>query len=347
MPILATINTLTGFPIVEEGSVRLAPLAALRDIAVRHGLPLAERLADPESTATFAEVGHFLNAMAAATATEHVSLVASSSATLDSMGPIGGIARGARDVGAALRGLILALHLHDRVTVATLETANGRATLGTVALGLSQVEGAAHVADLTMVACFNILRELCGPDWRAQEVYLARRAPRDPRPWSAHFRVSPTFDAERNALVFDAAWLGRPVAPGRAPAGAASFESVVLRHPLDPPARVRRLCVRAIIEGTPTVDRVAALCATSRRTLNRHLATAGTTAQAELIAVKLAIAKQLLEGTGLSMTEITHLLGYTDGSAFTRAFRAVEGVAPSRWRAMQARPPRLARPEVL
>ena len=335
------INTLTGFPILKEGSVRLAPLAALRDLAVRHRLPLAERLDDPECTATFAEVGHLLNALIESTGLEHVALLVSPSATLDSLGPIGALARGARDVGSALRGLILALHLHDRVTVATLAVGPGRATLGTVALGLSGVEGAAPIADLTMVACFNILRELCGPEWRPQEIHLARRMPRDPRPWASLFRVPPIFDAERNALVFDVAWLKQPVAPGRVPVGAASLESVVSLNPLDLPARVRRLCVRAIIEGNPTVDRVAALCAVSRRTLNRQLAARDTTAQAELVAVKLAIAKQLLEGTSLSLAEIGHLLGYTDGSAFTRAFRTAEGMAPSRWR------PRPARPEVL
>ena len=330
------INTLTGFPILKEGAVRLAPLAALRDLALRHGLPLADRLADPESSATFAEVGHLLKALAGATGSEHVGLLVGPSATLDSTGPIGGLARGARDVGSALRGLILALHLHDRVTVPSLETADGRATLGTVPLGLSGIAGAAAVADVTMVACFNILRELCGPEWRPREVRLARRAPRDPRPWTALFRVPPLFDAERNALVFDAAWLQRPVARGRAPAGAAALESVVSLNPPDPPARVRRLCVQAIIEGNPSVDRVAALSAVSRRTLNRQLAVFGTTAQAEMIAVKLAVARQLLDSTGLSLTEITHLLGYTDGSAFTRAFRAAEGVPPSLWRSRRS-----------
>lgn len=328
------INTLTGLPIVREGSVRLAPLAALRDSAQRHRLALADRLTEPESTATLAEIGHFLNALAIADRCEHIGLRASPGATLESMGPIAGLARGAGTVGAALRGLILALHLHDRVTVPTLESADGRAILGTVTLATGRIEGAAHVADLTMVACFNILQTLCGPEWRPDEVRLARHAPGDARPWTSLFRVPPSFDAERNVLVFDAAWLRRPVAPGGGLADASSLASVAALHPLDPPARVRRLCVRAIIEGRPTVDRVSELCAVSRRTLNRQLATHGTTAQAELIAVKLAMAKQLLEGTCLSLTEIAHLLGYTDGSAFTRVFRTAEGVAPSRWRAM-------------
>ncbi len=343
------INALTGMPIVAEGAVRVAPLAALPTLAAARGVSVAallptlgllpDLLDDPENTALPAEVGALLAATVKATGCEHLALLASAEIRLDSLGPIGGLALGARDVGAALRGLIMALHLHDRVTVPALEVGDDHATLSTIPLGAT-IAGAGYIADLTVGACFNILRGLCGPQWRATAVHLARRAPPDARPWINRFRVTPSFNAERNAVVFDAAWLKRPVEAGAvptpAPTPALSLESVGAQHPLDPPARIRRTCVRAIIEGYPTVDRLARLEGLSRRTLNRELAAFGTTAQAELTRVKLAIARQLLEGTDLSLTRIAHMLGYTDGSAFTRAFRSGEGQVPSQWRAARS-----------
>ena len=81
-----------------------------------------------------------------------------------------------RNAAEALRGLLLALHLHDRATVPNLSTAGDTAIFGTVPLG-ELAAGGAEVADLTMMACHNLVRELCGPGWRPREVQLARRAP--------------------------------------------------------------------------------------------------------------------------------------------------------------------------
>ena len=335
------VNALTGFPVIREGCVRLAPLAALPAVAADRGVSMSGLLEsvglapdlfeDLENTATMADIGRLLAASAAALGCEHVALDLARRITLNTLGPIGALSRQAPNVGAALRGLILALHLHDRVTVPTLNFVEGRAALGAVPIGPATV-GAAYIADLTTAACAAIVQGLCGTGWRPQEVHLARRRPRDPRPWAALFRVPPKFDAETNRVIFDAAWLKHPVAADGTAVGADPFGSILSLHPLDPPARVRRFCVTAIMEGNPTVQRVARLGGVSRRTLNRQLATFGTTAQAELIRVKLAIARQLLEGTDLSLTEIAHLLGYADGSAFTRAFRSAEGISPSQWR---------------
>jgi AraC-like DNA-binding protein len=49
--------------------------------------------------------------------------------------------------------------------------------------------------------------------------------------------------------------------------------------------------------------------------------------------VRYEIARQLLEGTRLPLAEIAATLGYSDPSAFTRAFRRWSGHAPAAWRA--------------
>ena len=335
------INTLTGFRIVAEGHLRVAPLAALPRVMAAHGAAIADvlhaadlppgLLDDADQTAPVGDLARLLAVAARTIRCDHVGLLVGGDITLDTVGPVGGVVRGAPDVGSALRGLIMALHLHDRATVPALQRSEGRATLSTIPLGAIE-DGVAHVADLTMVACFNIMRGLCGGGWRAVEVSLARRAPGDIRPYARLFGVAPRFDAERNALVFPASWLKRPVCPAGSPPAGPAIDEVTSLYPLDPPARVRRACVRALFEGNATVTRIARLNGWSRRTLNRHLAPFGTTAQAELLQVKLGVAKQLLGGTDLALTEIGHLLGYADGSAFARAFRKVEGQAPSRWR---------------
>lgn len=334
------INDVTGLPVHADGLLRIAPFAALPAAVSSCGASFAPILAeaglapqafdDSETRIGVLQAGRLLALSAQRTACPHIGLLAGRGLGLATLGRIGELARGARDVAAALRGLIVALHMHDRVTVPTLSVRGGTASLSTVAIGDLR-DGAAEIADLTMCACFNILRELCGAGWKPLAVRLARRPPPSRRPYIVAFGPTLGFDAEYNTLSFDQSWLRRPVNP-QAQARPDPLARMADRHPLDAPAQVRRACVQAVIEGMPTVERLASLMGLSRRTLNRRLALNGTTARTELVRVRMGIARQLLAGTDLPLAEIADLLGYGDPSAFTRAFRGELDNAPSTWR---------------
>ena len=72
-------------------------------------------------------------------------------------------------------------------------------------------DGVVHVADGALAAIFNIMRDLCGPDWKPTEVWFAHPPPADAGPFQRYFPAPLRFDAERNAVVFATAWLRRPV----------------------------------------------------------------------------------------------------------------------------------------
>jgi AraC-like DNA-binding protein len=48
--------------------------------------------------------------------------------------------------------------------------------------------------------------------------------------------------------------------------------------------------------------------------------------------VRRANARRLLEDTEIPLSELAGILGYSEASAFTRAFRRWEGTSPARWR---------------
>lgn len=333
------LNELTGFPVLRAGTLRVAPLCGVPDLLNKFGVQpgptfreagvSVKLLANPENTIEIEKAGHLLESCVADTGCVPFALLLGERVSLDSLGPIGALSRGARDVGSALRGLVLALHLHDRVTIPMLRCIDRDAELTTIPLG-GLVRGAPEVADLTMMACRNIVRELAGPGWSPREVRLARRAPLDRRFYERCFAAPVRFDCDHNSLVFDATWLARPVvSDARA---AISLEQVAEDHPLDLVGVIRRACVQAILEGDRRVARLASLAQCSSRTLNRRLALDGTTARSEMNRVKLEMAMQLLTATDLPLIEMSALLGYADAAAFTRAFRAGVGTAPSVWR---------------
>lgn len=71
------------------------------------------------------------------------------------------------------------------------------------------VEAIDQVGDGAIAVYYNILRELCGPDWQPTEAWFAHRRPADVTPFREFFRVPLRFDAEQFALVFPAALLKR------------------------------------------------------------------------------------------------------------------------------------------
>jgi len=83
--------------------------------------------------------------------------------------------------------------------------------------------------------------------------------------------------------------------------------------------------------------------ALARRTFNRRLSQYGTTYQQVLEAVRVEAAQQLLRETALSIGDIAGALGYTEPSAFVRAFRRWMSTPPGAWRrqAVESAPDRI------
>lgn len=91
---------------------------------------------------------------------------------------------------------------------------------------------------------------------------------------------------------------------------------------------VRRAVAAFAREGEPSLDRVAALLHTSPRTLHRRLAERELGFRELLDDTRSRLAQQHLADPGLSLAEVALLLGYSEQSAFTRAFRRWTGQTP-------------------
>jgi AraC-like DNA-binding protein len=98
--------------------------------------------------------------------------------------------------------------------------------------------------------------------------------------------------------------------------------------------------LRQMLDGTmPTLARLSARAGLSRRTLQRRLVGTGTSFRRLLRRVLHAAADDLLAPGDLSQGEIAFLLGYSEVSAFSRAYRGWTGHAPG----ATLSPPRRAR----
>jgi len=103
---------------------------------------------------------------------------------------------------------------------------------------------------------------------------------------------------------------------------------------------VRRLLTKRVPAGEATIGSVARELATTPRTLQRRLASAGLSFQDLVEQTRQEIAEKYLTDLSLSIAEVSYLLGYSEPSALHRAFKRWKGVTPQAFRESQrAYPP--------
>lgn len=328
---------------VNEGHLRVGPLIEvppiLRELDIdpveiinRVGLDMT-LFENSESMISFTAMGRLLNECAARTQCPHFGLLVGQRSGPDCMGVIGGLSQQMPDVGSALRSLILHLHLHDRGAVPVLSVKQGIVVLSYL-IYQKEVEGSNQIYDGAIAIAFNIMRALCGPAWRPNEVLFSHRSPDDIGPYRHFFQAPLRFDMEKTALAFPAKWLDRAV-PGADPRLRQQLEQRIaalesLDH-RDLVGQLRSVLRTLLITQRCSLEQVAQLFSMHRRTLNRRLEEQDCTFQGLVDEIRYEIARQLLENTRMSMGQIAAILDYSDASAFTRAFRRWSGTTPTAW----------------
>lgn len=150
------------------------------------------------------------------------------------------------------------------------------------------------------------------------------------------FRVPVTFRAARNALRINPVWLDAAFDGGKD-----YVFGVFTRHAdglLDELATndTVRSAVEArmradLHEGTLSMDRIARDLGMSRQTLYRRLKDEGVTFAQVHDDLRRRMAMNYLSAGKVSVGETAYLLGFSEASAFVRAFRRWTGASPTAW----------------
>jgi AraC-like DNA-binding protein len=338
-------HDLTGMAHVKEGMVRVAPLRHIPEVLSAFGLPIEPLFDDvglprnvftrPENTVPVEAIAQLLALCAERAKCPHFGLLAGQKAMPASLGLIGLSMLHSINVGAALRGLILTLHLNGRAVVPALVVRDDMAVFSLSLYGDFTV-GAQQVADFTIAIACTLMRAMCGPKWVPGEVLFSHRAPGDRRPYSRFFKAPLRFGADHTALVFPSSWLAHCVPGASRDMRKTLHQGIAVllsQQDFDLLTKVRRALFALIVQDDVSVGGVATMLGMHRRTLNRRLAEQGTTIAKVLNEVRFQLARQLLSETELPFVEIAATLNYTDASTFTRAFRVWSGTTPTLWRA--------------
>ena len=244
------------------------------------------------------------------------------------------MARHAPDVGTALQRLIRHFHLHAQGVEIGLAVDGGGA-LFSYAISDEGVEGIDQAGDGAVAAQLNIMRELCGPDFKALAAWFVRPPPKTLEPYLNLFQVRLRFDAPIYGLEFSSSWLTR-----RLPATDEALAHLIAEKILalesqtgeDLSENVRRLMQTALAFNHVDAKHIASMLGIHVKTYHRRLRVKGTSHRELLDQTRMALACRLLENSTKDIAEISTLLGYAEARSFIRAFKRWAETTPARWR---------------
>lgn len=209
-----------------------------------------------------------------------------------------------------------------------------------VTLGIGVPTGSGFARDDGALAMLTkMCRLVSGDQFRLQAVNFKHTEPRDIKPYFEYFACQLNFDAENNQLLIPLALADETLA-GANPELAMLNDKVVTRRLADIDrrdivARVQAALMDQLPHGNVSDDSVAEVLHMSVRTMHRKLTEVNSNFRTLLVEMRRDLAEQYILDNSLTLTEISLLLGFSEPSSFSRAFKSWTGSAPSE--ARQAR----------
>lgn len=192
------------------------------------------------------------------------------------------------------------------------------------------------MADFGLSLIVSLCRTNDGADLTPALVTLRRPTPAAVRPYADFFGCPVRFGEAQDSFLLSWPVADRPLPTSNRELATTcddilASELATLQND-DLESRCRAHLLHELTSGEPSDTRLAESLGLSTRTLQRKLATLGLSYRGLLEKTRYELALRYLDDPRKSVTEITFLLGFSEQSAFTRAFKRWSGQAPSQYR---------------
>lgn len=268
---------------------------------------------------------------------------AAESLTIDSYGPLGLVFKTSASVGAGLSRLERYGSLVSDAIQYQLNVGPEEAVRFVISGRAPSTPATAVVNEAALAGVVAFCRQAVAPTLLRPPVSVSfRHRPRSSAPsLERFFRCPVIFEASFDGLVLNEAFLETPIRL------ADEALNAFLGRGLDDKLRsvagtttiktaVRAEVARHLPDGVPPMRSIAQSLHTSERTLRRQLAEAGTRYADLVTGVQRSTAENLLTETDLDLVDIAFLTGFSDQSAFHRAFKRWTGLTPKEMRSDQS-----------
>lgn len=191
--------------------------------------------------------------------------------------------------------------------------------------------------ETTIASIAAISQEVMTEKFRAEAVYFKHDAPKTVINHERHFGCPVYFETDMDALLVSQKMLRSPNRLGDP--GIVNFFDTHLDKAISGfedgaslERRVRNQIAQLLSQGVPKLADVAACFAMSGRTLQRRLSDRGYSFTSLVDESRRELAERLLRETSYPLAEVAYLTGFSDQSAFNRAFKRWAGQTPRSYR---------------
>jgi AraC-like DNA-binding protein len=171
----------------------------------------------------------------------------------------------------------------------------------------------------------------------AKAVHVTHEAPGHAADYERVLKVPVTFGSDRNAIMIDPSWLSIELhQPNRYVFGVLSEHADRLLESLEKTTtmrgRVESLAIPLLHTGDLNMDDIARQIGMSRQSLYRRLKQEDVSFETLIDDLRHRMALHYLGGKKASVNETAYLVGFSDPSSFSRAFKRWTGSSPRGWK---------------
>jgi AraC-like DNA-binding protein len=250
--------------------------------------------------------------------------------------------RSSATLGEGLQRLVRYHRILHEVAVVQLSEEGDRAQL-THALPTQAGELPRHPAEFIVAAWVVVARQATGTELVPMEVRFRHSAPDNCGEHERLFRAPIRFNSTVNGVVLPRSSLDLPLVksdPGLCAVLERQMSALLAKAPPSASCsvRVRQMIAEDLSTATPSATAAARKLHMSRRTLQRLLEAEGTTFTEVVDGLRRDLATRYLSEPSIAIAEVAFLLGFSEASAFHRAFKRWQGTTPSAYRATLSPP---------
>ncbi len=306
------------------------------DTALKEAGLVRSQLRDPDKRIPFRKHARFLEIAADRLDDPFWGLHLGASIQPKQLGLLGYVALSSGTLGVALKNITRYLSVLSEGTEAELVIQGNRVSVTSRILD-PDVLDCRQIDDFGMSVLLTTCRALTGTELSPERVNF--RAP-EPGGLAEHkriFGVAVRFNQPRTGLVYNGKAMDLPIQTadgGLLKVLERYCREILGRRPAvqNLSYQVRELVANLLTTGEPTIDIVARELNMSSRTLERRLSALGLSYRRVLDDIRRQLAERYLADERLGLAQITYLLGYSEPTAFNRAFRRWTGATPTQFR---------------
>jgi AraC-like DNA-binding protein len=307
------------------------PDEALRSVGLNRAA-----IANPHAVIACSDFARLLGAAAQATGDDCFGLHFGEQYQPKNIGPLTYVMLHSPTFAMGIQNVARYLHVHNEAAQVSVAIEGRWAYLRHQLTELT-IEAPRQLNEYGVVVGLNTIRLMAGIQWAPAEAQFAHQAPRETAEHTRVFGAPVSFGRPTNALVVEAEFLDRQV-----PAADERLYRILRRY-LDRVLKempreegllsaVRRAVGESLRDGDPKLAQVAGKLITTPRSLQRRLREHGVDFKRVVDDTRRRFSLNYLRDPKHTLTEIAYLLGYSEVSAFNRAFKRWTGATPSGYR---------------